>query len=138
MTVTRKCLDHYITIPPSSLGFCQGGEIKLPQDFLFISSQINIWLIMLCYWLSWIKNMYQISFACFFIWLRTKWNRQVKALKKGNRWPAGGFCGNPWASPIKLTPFKSFSGFFCLEGCIVARRDVLKNAFPLAYKVQKM
>ena len=55
--------------------------------------------------LSWIKNMYQISFACFFIWLRTKWNRQVKALKKGNRWPAGGFCGNPWASPIKLTPF---------------------------------
>ena len=26
----------------TSLGFCQGGEIKLPQDFLFISPQINI------------------------------------------------------------------------------------------------
>ena len=34
--------------------------------------------------------------------------------------------------------FLSFSGFFGLEGCIVAWRDVLKNAFPLAYKVQKM
>ena len=34
--------------------------------------------------------------------------------------------------------FLSFSGFFCLEGCIVAWRGVLKNAFPLAYKVEKM
>ena len=30
-----------------------------------------------------------------------------------------------------------FSGFFCLEGFIVAWRGVLKNAFPLAFKVQK-
>ena len=89
------------------------------------------------------KSIYLKLVYLFINLVRAKGARRVKvSSKRAVSDLQVAFCGKTCVAwqivHVFGMPKVAFLALFCLEGCIVAWRGVLKNAFPLAYKVEKM